>query len=151
MLFRGMAKKRSPPPTIQAAPAVKRRGRPPRPGGPKPQVEVQRAHRARLTVAGKVVRLVDAVAMTPPSAIPGFDPATQLICDRETFEVAMRTRLHNALVELEVRVDDVKRLEARNDYLEGELRRSEQHHTIALKDIIVLKQQLVKRRQKLPD
>jgi hypothetical protein len=149
MLFRSMAKKPSLPPSVPAEPVVKRRrGRPPRPGGPKPQVEVQRAYRARLAAAGKMVRLVDAVALAHPAAMPGFDPATQLICDRETFE-DMCTRLHNALVELEVRVEDVKRLEARNDHLEGELRRSEQHHTIALKDVIVLKQQLAKRREKL--
>jgi cell division septum initiation protein DivIVA len=42
---------------------------------------------------------------------------------------------------------DVERLEKRNAYLEAELKREEQHHTIALKEIVTLKQQLAKRRQ----
>jgi hypothetical protein len=37
------------------------------------------------------------------------------------------------------------RLEVRNAYLESELKRVEQHHTIALKDNIVLKKQLAER------
>jgi hypothetical protein len=49
----------------------------------------------------------------------------------------MRERLGNALLELELRQQDVARLEARNAYLESELKRVEQHHTIALKDNIV--------------
>jgi hypothetical protein len=95
MIICGMAKKpRSPP----APPAKRRRGRPPKPGGPIPQAEVQRAHRARLAAAGNVVRLVDAASAHPVlTSIPGFDPATQLICDRKTFK-DMRDNLHNALV-----------------------------------------------------
>jgi len=45
-------KPRSPP----APPAKRRRGRPPKPGGPIPRAEIQRAYRARLAAAGKVVR-----------------------------------------------------------------------------------------------
>jgi hypothetical protein len=64
-----MAKKsRSPPPP----PAKRPRGRPPKPGGPTPQVEIQWAYRARLAAAGKVVRLVDAASASPVlTSIPG--------------------------------------------------------------------------------
>ena len=40
---------------------------------------------------------------------------------------------------------DAGRDEARNAYLESELKRVEQHHTIALKDNIVLRKQLAER------
>ena len=129
----------------------RRRGRPPKPGRPKSQVEVQRAYRARLKAAGKVVKIVDAnpVSSGPaPAATPSissFDPATQMICDRELFE-GFRDGLHNALLKIERREQDVDRLEKRNAYLEAALKREEQHHTIALKEIVVLKQQLSKRR-----
>ena len=53
--------------------------------------------------------------------------------------------LGNALLELGLRQQDVARLEARNAYLESELKRVEQHHTIALKDNIVLRKQLAER------
>jgi hypothetical protein len=53
--------------------------------------------------------------------------------------------LGNALLELGLRQQDVARLEARNAYLESELQRVEQHHTIALKDNIVLRKQLAER------
>jgi hypothetical protein len=108
---------------------------------------VQRAYRARLAAAGKVVRIVDAVRAGPavarptPAAIDRFDPATQLICDRATF-ADLRDRLHNALLKLELREQDVQRLEPRNAYLEGELRLQAQHHTNSLKDLITLRQQL---------
>jgi hypothetical protein len=54
----------------------------------------------------------------------------------------MRDQLHNALLELELREQDVARLQERNAYLEGELKLQEQHLTNALKDNIVLKQKL---------
>ena len=138
-----MAKKlRSTP----APPAKRRRGRPPKPGGPKPQAEIQRAYRARLAAAGKVVRLVDAASASPLlTSILGFNPATQLICDRKTFK-DMRNNLHNALVKLEVRDQDVARLEARNAHLEGELKLQERHNTNTLKEVITLKQQLAKKK-----
>ena len=105
------------------------------------QVEVQRAYRARLAAAGKVVRIVDAATLGLAS-----------IPDAE-FE-AIRKRLHNALLKLELREQDVARLEQRNAYLEGELKLQGQHHTNALKEIVTLKQQLVqqaeKRRQRPP-
>ena len=54
-------------PTTPSEPAARpRRGRPPKPGGRIPQVEVQRAYRARLAAAGKVVRIVDAAAQHTP-------------------------------------------------------------------------------------
>ena len=150
MLSGGMAKKTQP---RRPAPAAKRRGRPPKPGGRKPpQVEVQRAYRARLKAAGKVVKVVDAVPANPASAsvalpaIPDFDPTTQMVCDRELFE-GFRDGLHNALLKIERREQDVERLTKRNAYLAAELKREEQHHTIALKEIVTLKQQLEKRRR----
>jgi hypothetical protein len=137
-----------------ASPAVKRsRGRPPKPGGRLPQVEIQRAYRARLAAAGKVVRLVDTTAAGPealaalPPSIPDFDPARDGIYEREAVE---RTgeRLHQALLRLENLENDFKRLEQRNAYLEGELKLLERHHTNALKEKILLKQQLAEKEQK---
>jgi hypothetical protein len=128
-----MAKNPTPPPSV---PALKRpRGRPPKPGGRMSQVEVQRAYRARLAAAGKVVRIVDATK-----------PALASIPDAE-FE-AIRERLHNALLKFELREQDVARLGQRNAYLEGELKLQGQHHTNALKEIVTLKQQLVQQAEK---
>jgi hypothetical protein len=58
--------------------------------------------------------------------------------DRAEVE-ALRERLQAALLKLELRNQDVARLDVRNTYLEAELKRVEQHHTIALKEIITLK------------
>jgi len=149
MIIRGMAKKpkpRSPP----APPAKRRRGRPPKPGGPTPQAEIQRAYRARLAAAGKVLRLVDAVSASPAlGSIPGFDPATQIVCDRQAFE-GTRNKLHNALLEVERRRDDFARLETRNAYLERELKLQERHNTNILKEVVELKQQLAKKKRAKP-
>ena len=57
----------------------------------------------------------------------------------------MRDELHNALLKLELREQDVAWLEQRNAYLEGELKLQGQHHTNALKEVVVLKQELAKR------
>jgi hypothetical protein len=81
----------------------------------------------RLAAAGKVVRLIDA------SSAGAFD--------REAFS-KMRDKLHNALLKSELREQDVARLEARNAYLESELKLQAQHHTNALKEIVMLKQAL---------
>ena len=68
---------------------------------------------------GQGRQIVDAAAVdpVPPRAtlasVPDFDPATQPICDRVTF-VDMRDQLHNALLKLELREQDVQRLEQRN-------------------------------------
>jgi len=142
---------KNPPRAIAATPAGKRRrGRPPKPGGRIPQVEVQRAYRARLAAAGKVVKVVDAAAAPTspaPASISDFDPAKDGIYEREMVE-GMRNSLHNALSKLELREQDVARLELRNAYLEGELKLQEQHLTNALKDNIMLKQQLAQTRPK---
>ena len=104
------------------------RGRPPSPQGAKPRAEVQRAYRERRKAAGKVLRVIDTWTTMTPAEI-----------------AEVRERLGNALLELELRQQEVARLEARNAYLESELKRVEQHHTIALKDNIVLKKQLAER------
>jgi hypothetical protein len=111
---------------------------------------VQRAYRARLAAAGKVVRIVDTLAVDAAAPrvalapVPDFDPATQMISDRAMF-TDMRDKLHNALLKLELREQDVQRLAQRNAYLEGELKLQEQHHTNSLKELITLRQQLAKR------
>jgi hypothetical protein len=118
---------KSPPRSRSVAPAKapkRSRGRPPRPGGPRPQAEIQRAYRARLKAAGKIVAIVDA----------------DVLADQTMFE-NLRERLHAALSKVERCEQDVARLEQRNAYLENELKRIERHHTNAMKDIVVLKQQ----------
>ena len=60
----------------------------------------------------------------------------------------MRDDSRNASLKLELREEEVARLEQRNAYLEGELKLQERHHTNALHDNIVLKQQLVQTRAK---
>jgi len=50
--------------------------------------------------------------------------------------------LDSALLQLELRQQDVQRLAARNACLESELKREERAHTNALKDNIMLKKQL---------
>jgi hypothetical protein len=57
----------------------------------------------------------------------------------------MRDKLHNALLKLEIRDQDVARLEQRNAYLESELKLQGQHHTNALKEVVMLKQELAQR------
>jgi hypothetical protein len=140
-----MAKKPSSP--APAPTARGPRGRPPRPGGPTPQAEVQRAYRARLAASGKVVRVVDAAASPAPPAIPAFDPATQIVCDREQFE-RMDERLGNGLSRIRLLTDSLQRLEQRNAFLETELKREEQNHTNKIKEVIVLKQQLAQAEQR---
>jgi hypothetical protein len=88
------------------------RGRPPSPHGARPRAEIQRAYRERRKAAGKVLRVIDTWTTITPAEI-----------------AEMRERLGNALLELELRQQDVARLEARNAYLEAELKRVEQHHT----------------------
>lgn len=126
-----MAKKSKPPPAV--ASGARPRGRPPKPGGRIPQAEVQRAYRARLAAAGKVVRIVDAALLGPATAgealgpTPDFDPARDGIYERVIFE-KMREDLRHALLKLELKEEDVVRLEQRNAYLERELKLLERHH-----------------------
>jgi hypothetical protein len=114
------------------------------------QVEIQRAYRARLAAAGKVVRVADAALVRPASAsppmaaIPDFDPARDGIYERKMIG-KMRDDLRNALLELERREEDVARLERRNAYLESKLKLQERRHTNALKEVITLKQKLAKK------
>ena len=135
MINSGMAKKSATPPDAPA----KRRGRPPKPGGRIPQVEVQRAYRARLAAAGKVVRIVDAAVGTVP--IPDFDPATDGVFEREMI-AGMREKLRIALSERAYLKDEVGRLRERNAALEADLKTQERHHTNVLKDNVVLKRRL---------
>jgi hypothetical protein len=109
------------------------RGRPRKPDAQTP-AERQRAYRARLAAAGKAprVRRIGDVA---------FDPETQVVVERAFFE-EQRRNLHNALLKMESLDEDRARLDRQNAYLEGELKRLEQLHTISLKEIVVLKQSL---------
>jgi hypothetical protein len=113
---------------LPPSPPPARRGRPPKPGGPTPQVEVQRAYRQRLKAAGKkvVTRLVDA----------DHDLAMQT-----TLLAEYRDQLHNTLAKLELAVQDVARLEARNRVLESELVRLEREATNAAKDRIIARRE----------
>ena len=120
-----MAKNRALHPPVPAAPTAKRpRGRPPSHSGAKSQAEIQRDYRARLAA-----RAAEIAATRP---------------DLKTFE-EMRDKLHNALLKLEIRDQDVARLEQRNAYLERELKLQGQHYTNALKEVVVLKQELARR------
>jgi hypothetical protein len=56
----------------------------------------------------------------------------------------MRDKLHNALLKLELMEQDMARLEQRNAYLERELKLQGQHHTNALKEVVMLKQELAR-------
>jgi hypothetical protein len=109
------------------------RGRPPTPQGAKPRAEVQRAYRERRKAAGKVLRVIDTWAEMTPAEI-----------------AEMRERQRNALLKPELREQDVARREARNAYLESELRRVEQHNLNILKDIIVLRKQLAELTKRRP-
>jgi hypothetical protein len=93
MLNTGMAKNPNRHPLVPAAPVAKRkRGRPPSPNGPKSQAETQRAYRARLAAAGKVVRATDAAAIGAAAlsvalaSFPDFDPARDGIYERAMVE-----------------------------------------------------------------
>jgi hypothetical protein len=129
-----MAKK---PATPSSPPAKPRRGRPPKPGGRTPQVEVQRAYRARLKAAGKIVRIVDATAPAGAPPIPDFDPAKDGVYERDMV-AGMREQLRIALSERDYLKDEVARVRERNAYLEAELKDQERHHTNALKDNVAL-------------
>jgi hypothetical protein len=92
------------------------------------RAEVQRAYRERRKAAGKVVVTIDTWTTPTPAEIA------------ET-----RERLRDALLQFELRQQDMARLEQRNVELERELRRVEQHNLNLIKDAIVLKKQLAER------
>ena len=100
------------------------RGRPRSPGGAKSQSEIQPALPRPAGRAGSRYRR--------------HSPDLKIF-------VEMRDKLDSALLKLELRDQDVARREQRNAYLEGELKLQGQHHTNALKEVIVLKQELAKR------
>jgi hypothetical protein len=105
-----------------APPSPKRpRGRPPKPEGRLSPAEIQRAYRER-----------------KKAATPDLAHHAELRGRLAEAEDQLRT----ALIKLQLRDEAVARLEQRNAYLEGELRLLEQHHTIALKDKVVLQKQL---------
>jgi hypothetical protein len=108
------------------------RGRPRKPDALTP-AERQRAYRARLAAAGKVVRVVH------PGATPEFDPTIHLIIDRALFEEQSENYRH-AILKLELLEERRAQLQERNAYLESELKRVEQVHNAALKELVSLKQ-----------
>jgi hypothetical protein len=126
-------------------------GRPPKVGGRISQAEVQRAYRARLAAAGKVVRIVDAALLDQAnhasSTIPDYDLATDGIYDRAMFE-KMRDDLYNALVRIENLETDRTRWQTDCARAEAELRVERQHHTNTIKDKIVLQQEIAALKQK---
>jgi hypothetical protein len=151
MVFAVMARKPNPPPS---APVVlHRRGRPPKPGGRIPQAEVQRAYRARLAAAGKVVRIVDAGAINPAAprvavaSDPDFDPARDGVYERVMIE-KMRDDLHNALLRIRTLEEDRNRWQTDCAPAEAELRVERQHHTNTIKDKIVLQKEIAALKQK---
>ena len=107
------------------------RGRPPNPEGAKPRAEVQRAYRERRKAAGKVVVTIDTWKTMTPAEI-----------------TELREHLRNALLKLELREQDVARLDARNAYLEAELKRVEHQHSITRKEKIMLQVQLEELRKR---
>jgi hypothetical protein len=104
-----------------------------------------------LAAAGKVVRIVDTIAVDPATSrvtasLAGFDPATQIICDRATF-VDMRDKLHNALAHIEYLETDRNRWQTDCARAEAELRVEHQHHTNTIKDKILLQQEIAALKQ----
>jgi len=124
---------------------AKPRGRPPKPGGPTPRAEVQRAYRARLAAAGKVMRIVDANAVTVQSPIPDFDPARDGVFEREMI-ASMRDQLRNALSKVGFLEDEVARLRERDAEREREREQVERDLTNALKDKITLQDEVTRLR-----
>src|SRR4051812_45224192 len=98
------------------------RGRPRKPDA-LTQAEIQRAYRARLAAAGKAVRVVRT------DAIPDFDPGIHVVVER-TFFAEQREKYHNAIMKIGRLEEDRARLDKRNAYLEAELKRVEQVHTV---------------------
>lgn len=91
-----------------------RGGRPPKPGGRKSQVEIQRAYRERLRAAGKVVRVVDAACS--PEALAD-----------------LRERLYRAASRADFLQAELSRLREREAALAAEVVRLERELTLAAK------------------
>ena len=107
------------------------------------RAEIQRAYRARLAAAGKVVRIVDATGAVPTT--PDFDPAGDGISERQMI-AGMRDQLRNALLRIEVLEEDRARLQGRNAQLESELKRQEREIINALKDKIAAQDEVARLR-----
>ena len=103
------------------------------------QVHVQRNYRTRLRAAGKAFRIVYA----------DFHPAKDGLFERDMV-ASMRDQLHAPLSKPALREDEAARLRERNAALEAELKTHGQHLTNALKDNVVLKQQLAQKRRDRP-
>jgi hypothetical protein len=149
MLIVGMAKNPIQNSPIPAAQATKRkRGRHPSLGGPKSQAEIQRAYRARLSAAGKVVRIVDAAALTNPvvSTHPG-ESAIDRINERAMLE-KLRDDLNNALIRIQILGEDRTRWQNDCARAEAELRTERQHHTNTIKDKILLQKEITELKRK---
>jgi hypothetical protein len=146
MINKAMAKNSKPP--SSAPTGARRRGRPAKPGGRIPQVEVQRAYRARLAAAGKVVRVVDAAASTSPTVpiSPDYDPAIDGVYERTMFE-KMRDDLHNALLRIEILAEDRNRWQTDCARAEAEPRVERQHHTNTIKDKIMIQKEIIALKQ----
>ena len=80
-----------------------------------------------------------------PAPGPDFDPAVQIIVDRDTF-TETRERLHQAFNQIELLTVDRDRWQADCAKAESELKRVERELLNATKDKIVLKQKLAERR-----
>ena len=131
-------------------PAVARpRGRPPKPGGPKSPAEVQRAYRARLAAAGKVVRIVDAAPASPiPAAFPEFDPERDGIYERAWVQSLVR-KLEDAEIRLQLKEKDRARWQKDCALAEAALKQEERRNTNTLKDKIVLQNEVAALKQQL--
>jgi hypothetical protein len=149
MLIVGMAKNPIRNPPIRAAQVTKRkRGRHPLPGGPKSQAETQRAYRARLAAAGKVVRIVDAAAFTNPAvSTHSGDSAIDHINERALFE-KLRDDLNNALIRIQILDEDRTRWQNDCARAEAELRIERQYHTNTIKDKILLQKEITELKKK---
>ncbi len=73
--------------------------------------------------------------------MPDYDPAKDGIFERQMV-AGTRETLHDTLLKLDLREEEVARLRERNAHLESELKLQERHLTNAPKDNIVLKQKL---------
>ncbi len=73
--------------------------------------------------------------------MPDYDPAKDGIFERQMV-AGTRETLHDTLLKLDLREEEVARLRERNTHLESELKLQERHLTNAPKDNIVLKQKL---------
>jgi len=138
----------SKPPSDPPA-AARSRGRPPKPGGPKSPAEIQRAYRARLAAAGKVVRIVHAAPASPlPAAFPEFDPERHGIYERAWVQ-SLAKRLQDAEIRLQLKEEDRARWQKDCALAEAALKQEERRHTNTVKDKIVLQNEVAALKRQL--